>query len=110
MDDDGGQAIVFDHTPHLGLGEEFGALVCADHVGGGRRGVLVGGLAVPAISQRGDAGSINDPLDAGGEGGPHEMAGTIHVGAEHGRRIAHPQPVIGSDVKQRAATGDGSFE
>ena len=82
----------------------------ADHVGEGDGGVLVGGSAVLVETEGGDAAGVDDARHPGGQGGFHELAGALDIDAVDGVGIGDPDAVVGGDVIERLAAGEGGFE
>ena len=75
-----------------------------------RHGVASSADAAGNKTEGRDAAGIDDAFDPGGERRKHQLARAVDIGAEHRRRIGHPKPVIGGDVKQIPAPGDGGVE
>ena len=71
-----------------------------------RLGVSSSAMPPLTMPEHRDAARIDDPLDAGFLRRQHQFAGALDIDPEHRRRIGHPQPVIGRDMKQVAAAGD----
>ena len=92
---------------HLLLRQELGALVDADHVVEGHRRLLVRRRAAGCLAQHRDGGGVDDALHPLPERLLHELARARHVGAVHGLRVAHPDPVVGGDVEQCRAALQG---
>ena len=69
---------------------------------GAARRLLVGDAALQDAEHR-DAAGIDDALDPGRLRRQHQLAGALDIDPEHRRRVRHPQPVIGGDVKHIAA-------
>ncbi len=99
-DDHRRQPLLGDHGFHPPLGDHLAALVGADGVGFRQGRSLVGGDALQA--QGGDAGGIDHPLHARGQGGLHHRFGPRAVVADDLLRIARPQAIIGGHVQQPA--------
>ena len=66
------------------------------------RRLLVGDAAREEAEGR-DAAGVDDALDPGCQRRQHQFAGALDIGAEHRRRVGHPDPVIGRDVEHIAA-------
>ena len=109
IDDDNGDTLVRDQTADLRLGPKLGLFVGADHVGEGNGGFLVRRASAGPQAEHPDAAGVDDTRRPGLSGGAQYVAGTIHVGREHGLGIARPQAVIGGDVKQGGASDRRSF-
>ncbi len=96
------------------LGEKLRTLVVADHVAERDRRVFVDDDAVGAEVHGGDAGGVDEALDAGLAGHAQQFARAVHVGAVHGFGIANPEAVVGGDVdhgvaaRERRSVGSGS--
>ena len=88
------------------LGEELGALVVADHVGERDGRVFVDDDAVGAEVHGGDAGGVDEALDAGFAGHAQQLARAVDVGAVHGGGIGNPEAVVGGDVDDGVAAGE----
>ena len=71
-----------------------------------RLGGLLVGDAARHDAQGRDAAGVDDALDPGVERGQHQIPRAVDIGAEHRPGVGHPQPVIGRDVEQVAATRD----
>jgi hypothetical protein len=87
------------------LGQKFGALVVADHVGERDRRVFVDDDAVGAEVHGGDARGVDEALDASFAGHAQQLARAVDVGAVHGGGIGNPEAVVGGDVDDGVATG-----
>ena len=61
-------------------------------------------------TEGGDAACVDRPLDAGVERRAQQIAGSCDIGAEHRRRIGNPEAVVGGDMKQIPAPGNGARE
>ncbi len=109
VDDDRRQTAPADQPEHDLLGLELRLLVWPDHFGESAGRVFVGHTAGNQ-ADRGDAAGMDDALDAGGQRRAHQFARALDIGAEHGGRVGNPQPVIGGDVEQVPAAGDGAGE
>jgi hypothetical protein len=57
-----------------------------------------------------DGAGVNDAFDAGALGGGEEMASAFDIGGVKIGRVLGPEAVIGGDMKDAAATGDGAGE
>ena len=73
------------------------------------RGLLVG-RPLGNQTESGDAARIDHPFDTGIECRSHQDAGPLDIRAEHRRGIGHPEAIIGGNVEQIPATGDGARE
>ena len=74
-------------------------------VGAARR-FLVGRI-VRVDAERRNAAGVDDAFDTGRECCAHQRPRAVDIGAEHRRRVAHPEAVVGGDMKEAAAAGDG---
>src|SRR5579863_405949 len=82
----------------------------ADHVGQRDGRIFVGGIPVTSESHRSDARGVNHAPDAVLARRFENSARALDVGTVHFVRIAHPEAVIGGDVKYGVAAGDGFVE
>ena len=81
-----GKLALAHELPHHLLGQEFGALVMADHVREAARRRFIGRAAVVVPAQRGDAAGIDDARDAGLRAPPPSRAAC----PRHWRRTSAP--------------------
>jgi len=71
----------------------------SDHVGERYRRILVGGMTVAGESYRRDTRCVHDTLHTVLACRVQNRTRTFHIRAIHLCRIAHPEPVVGGDVK-----------
>ena len=72
------------------------------------RCLLVGRTAVRCQAQGGDAAGIDDLFNTGLRGIADQVGAAFDVNFVHGGGVRDPQPVIGGDVKQGIAAGNGA--
>jgi hypothetical protein len=110
VDDQRRQMVLPDHRQDPLFREVFGALVRTDESRFGDRRGFVARRSVGGQAERGDAAGVHDALDPRCERRPHDCLRALDIDAHHVLRVRDPEPVIGRDMKEMAATGDGAAE
>ena len=99
-----------DHGLDRSLGQRLAALVHANGVFRRKRRGLIDRARRARQFQGGNAARMDDALGAGSQRFQHEVAGAVDIGAQDGRRIARPEPVVGRDMEEVARAAHGGAE
>ncbi len=102
IDDHGRKTAGLHEILHHALGQHLAALVGADRLLDAERARFVGGRAVAAKREGGDAAGIDHALDAGPKRLLHDDAGAFHVDAQQVVGNGRPKPVVGSRMDEVA--------
>ena len=73
-------------------------------------GLVLVALAACGNADAADRAGIDDALDSGLAGGLQQIARAVDVRAVQFVGIGRPEPVVGGDVKDQSAAGDGARE
>ena len=90
--------MALDHRRDQTLGRDLAALVGADPLAFGERGILRGG-AVGQLQGR-HAARVDDALDAGAERLIHDKLRSLDIVAVNLFRVSRPESVVGGRVKE----------
>ena len=91
------------------LGEKFGSLVSARHFME-RNGIVLVADAAARNADTADGAGVDEPFDTGRFGGREHVAGAVDIGLVHLFGVPGPETIIGRDMEDEAAAGDGALE